>query len=115
MAASTQSQTQTAESYELPITSQWESSKARPQPPTPPKSQDGDDEPPANSHSTLLDRATIIKLISACFSFFVAGTNDGSVGALVPYIIRDYSVTTAIVSSVYVSGLHSCTDPSEHG
>ena len=48
------------------------------------------------------DLATYLKLISAGFSFFVAGVNDGSIGALVPYIIRDYGLNTAIVSSVYV-------------
>ncbi|KAK0117177.1 hypothetical protein ONS96_013010 [Cadophora gregata f. sp. sojae] len=42
-----------------------------------------------------------LKLMSAGFSFFVAGVNDGSTGALVPYIIRDYGINTAIVSSVY--------------
>ncbi|EGR47476.1 uncharacterized protein TRIREDRAFT_79202 [Trichoderma reesei QM6a] len=42
-----------------------------------------------------------LKLISAGFSFFVAGVNDGAIGALIPYFIRDYNVTTAIVSSVY--------------
>lgn len=46
------------------------------------------------------DRATYFRLISAGFAFFVAGVNDGSIGALVPYIIRDYDVDTAIVSSV---------------
>lgn len=46
------------------------------------------------------DRATYLKLISSGFSFFVAGVNDGSIGALLPYVIREYSVTKAIVSSV---------------
>lgn len=45
-------------------------------------------------------RATYLKIISAGFSFFVAGVSDGSIGPLVPYIIRDYDVDTAIVSSV---------------
>lgn len=53
--------------------------------------------PPENPK---LDRATFLKIISAGFSFFVAGVNDGSIGALVPYVIRDYGVSTAIVSSV---------------
>lgn len=43
-----------------------------------------------------------LKIASACFCFFIGGTNIGSVGALIPYIIRDYGVSTAIVSSVYV-------------
>lgn len=53
--------------------------------------------PPENSK---LDRAVYVKIISAGFSFFVAGVNDGSIGALVPYVIRDYGINTAIVSSV---------------
>lgn len=46
------------------------------------------------------DKATYLKLLSSGFSFFVAGVNDGSVGALLPYVIREYNVTKAIVSSV---------------
>ncbi|KAF4998385.1 hypothetical protein FDECE_11812 [Fusarium decemcellulare] len=48
-----------------------------------------------------LDKGTYLRIISACFSFFVAGVNDGSLGALIPYMIRDYHVNTAIVSSIY--------------
>ncbi|SPO03031.1 related to tetracycline resistance proteins [Cephalotrichum gorgonifer] len=50
-----------------------------------------------------LDRKTILKLTSAGFCFFVAGVNDGSIGALVPYVIREYGVNTAIVSSIYAA------------
>lgn len=103
MASSTQ--TQTIEAHELPSTSRWESNAAQPHV-SPPKQDDNDHEqPPTEPPSTLLDRATTIKLVSACFSFFVAGVNDGSIGALIPYIIRDYHITTAIVSSTCVSSL----------
>ncbi|VZI06397.1 unnamed protein product [Fusarium fujikuroi] len=57
-----------------------------------------DTEPPRSSKPST---AELLKILSAGFSFFVAGVNDGSIGALVPHIIRDYNVTTAIVSSVY--------------
>lgn len=57
-----------------------------------------DDEPPSSSNKP--NKAELLKIFSAGFSFFVAGVNDGSIGALVPHIIRDYNVTTAIVSSV---------------
>jgi hypothetical protein len=57
-----------------------------------------DDPPPTSSSKP--NTAEILKIFSAGFSFFVAGVNDGSIGALVPHIIRDYDVTTAIVSSV---------------
>ncbi|KAK1248878.1 hypothetical protein MKX08_007098 [Trichoderma sp. CBMAI-0020] len=48
-----------------------------------------------------LSKLTYLRLAAAGVSFFVAGTNDGSIGALIPYIIREYNVNTAIVSSVY--------------
>lgn len=47
-----------------------------------------------------MGRAMYLKVISAGFSFFVAGVNDGSIGALIPYVIREYDISTAIVSSV---------------
>jgi hypothetical protein len=56
-----------------------------------------DVEPPRSSKPSTNQ---LLKILSAGFSFFVAGVNDGSIGALVPHIIRDYNVTTAIVSSV---------------
>jgi len=39
-----------------------------------------------------------LKLFSAGFSFFVAGTNDGSMGALLPYILKDYEIGTSLVA-----------------
>jgi fucose permease len=51
------------------------------------------------------DRGTTLKLLSAGFSFFVAGVNDGSTGALIPYVIRSYGITTAVVSSLYAASL----------
>lgn len=64
--------------------------------------RDGEEPPAPQSYSTdmKMDRATYLKITSAAFSFFVAGVNDGSFGALVPYVIRDYGINTAIVSSV---------------
>ncbi|KAL7792550.1 MFS general substrate transporter [Trichoderma ceciliae] len=47
------------------------------------------------------NKSAYLKLISASFSFFVAGVNDGSIGALMPYVIREFHISTAIVSSVY--------------
>lgn len=47
-----------------------------------------------------LDRRTLLRLTSAGFSFFVAGINDGSLGVLIPWVIRDYGINTAILSSV---------------
>ncbi|KAM0465889.1 hypothetical protein ACHAPV_000836 [Trichoderma viride] len=48
-----------------------------------------------------LNKLAYLRLSSISLAFFVAGTNDGSIGALIPYVIREYNVSTAIVSSVY--------------
>ncbi|KXX79335.1 Bypass of stop codon protein 6 [Madurella mycetomatis] len=51
------------------------------------------------------NRDVLVKLISSGFSFFVAGVNDGSLGALIPYVIRSYGITTAVVSVLYAATL----------
>lgn len=43
-----------------------------------------------------------LKLFSSGFSFFVAGTNDGSMGALLPYILRSYHIGTGLVALLYL-------------
>ncbi|KAA8648091.1 putative MFS transporter [Aspergillus tanneri] len=43
----------------------------------------------------------LLKLISAGFAFFVAGINDGSLGALIPYIREAYQIDTNLVAVVY--------------
>ncbi|GAB1201186.1 hypothetical protein APSETT444_010574 [Aspergillus pseudonomiae] len=43
----------------------------------------------------------LLKLISAGFAFYVAGVNDGSLGALIPYIREAYDIDTNMVSIVY--------------
>lgn len=43
-----------------------------------------------------------LKLVSAGFSFFVAGINDGSLGPLIPYIRQAYHIDTNLVAVVYV-------------
>lgn len=45
-----------------------------------------------------MTRETSIKVVSAAFSFFVAGINDSSLGTLIPYLIRSYDINTAMVS-----------------
>ncbi|KAH1906776.1 hypothetical protein KXV57_005214 [Aspergillus fumigatus] len=42
-----------------------------------------------------------LKLVSAGFSFFVAGINDGSLGPLIPYIRQAYHIDTNLVAVVY--------------
>lgn len=46
------------------------------------------------------DWKLLFQLTSCGVSFFVAGVNDGSLGALLPYVIRSYGLTAAIASSV---------------
>ena len=43
-----------------------------------------------------------VKLFSAGFSFFVAGTNDGSMGALLPYMLKYYDIDTSFIALMYV-------------
>ncbi|KDN70984.1 putative glucose and galactose transporter [Colletotrichum sublineola] len=56
---------------------------------------------PETGSVSKLEITALLKLIAAGFSFFISGINDGSVGPLLPYMIRDYDITTAVVSLVY--------------
>lgn len=47
---------------------------------------------------TLPHPKTTLRLLSAGFSFFVAGTNDGSLGALLPYILTTYHAKTSLIA-----------------
>jgi hypothetical protein len=49
-------------------------------------------------NETFLTRKNLLKVIAASISFFFAGNNDGSLGALTPYILRTYSVGTEYVA-----------------
>jgi fucose permease len=42
-----------------------------------------------------------LKLASAAFAFLVAGVNDGSLGALLPYVLRGYNISTGSVAILY--------------
>ncbi|KAK6376328.1 hypothetical protein LTS17_006923 [Exophiala oligosperma] len=44
----------------------------------------------------------VLKLVCAGFSFFYAGTNDGTVGPLIPYMLRRYHVSTGLITVIYV-------------
>ena len=95
--ATTTTQTDTIEFHELSSPAPWAQTQqtdhqaSQPAEPT---------EPTGNQSSGKLDRRTLLKVASASFSFFVAGVNDGSVGAIIPHVIREYNVNTDIVSSV---------------
>lgn len=43
-------------------------------------------------------RRILLQLVSAGFSFFVAGVNDGSLGSVIPYIRSAYHIGTNLVS-----------------
>ncbi|KAK4151845.1 bypass of stop codon protein 6 [Chaetomidium leptoderma] len=70
-----------------------------------PPQDDGPPPPPATPLNNKNNNNTLFKLISTGFSFFVAGVNDGSLGALIPYVIRSYGITTALVSALYAATL----------
>lgn len=61
---------------------------------------EGDSRPTQATTKTGRDWKLLFQLISSGVSFYVAGVNDGSLGALLPYIIRSHDLTAAIVSSV---------------
>jgi len=52
---------------------------------------------PLNEETSLTKR-NLFKVLAASVSFFFAGNNDGSLGALTPYILRTYNVGTEYVA-----------------
>jgi hypothetical protein len=44
-----------------------------------------------------------LKLICAGFSFFYAGTNDGTLGPLLPYMLQSYGLSTGLVTVMYTT------------
>jgi hypothetical protein len=55
-----------------------------------------------SSQDTALTHLNILKVLAASLSFFLAGSNDGSLGALTPYILRTYNVGTEYVALMQV-------------
>jgi fucose permease len=61
-------------------------------------------EPPSSVVAETQSQLTVpiaLKLGSAAFAFFVAGVNDGSLGALLPYALRGYHISTGSVAILY--------------
>jgi fucose permease len=58
-------------------------------------------------HSPPVPKWLYFKVLSAALSFFVAGINDGSLGSLIPYVIRTYNIGTDMVAVVYVLYLYT--------
>lgn len=69
---------------------------------------------PPSAPLEQLPNHTILKFLTASFSFFVAGVNDGSVGALIPYVIRQYHINTAQTSALYVKSQICLKSRSKH-
>ncbi|KAI0168226.1 major facilitator superfamily domain-containing protein [Pestalotiopsis sp. NC0098] len=46
-------------------------------------------------------KAPIFKLVVAGFSFFCAGVNDGTLGPLIPYILKTFGIGTGDVAIIY--------------
>lgn len=68
-----------------------------------PSPQPSPPSPPSSLKAKSKSRKS--RILSAGFSFFVAGINDGSIGALLPYMLRQYDISNAIVSAMYVPPL----------
>lgn len=61
----------------------------------------GSNEQTESAAEVPLSAGTKLKLLSAAFAFFVAGVNDGSLGALIPYILRAYNIETSFMAIPY--------------
>ena len=77
-------------------------------------------QPPRNAVSTeepvSLTLNVKLKLFCAGFSFFFAGTNDGSLGPLIPYLLKDYNISTSSIAILYdhftdIESIHLTNSP----
>lgn len=62
---------------------------------TPEQANEG---PELANNTSEMTKMNMLKIVAAGFSFFFAGTNDGSLGPLVPYILRTYHVGTQYIA-----------------
>lgn len=56
---------------------------------------------PAPTTTNALSTSAKLRFASCGLCFFVAGLNDGCIGALVPYLLTEYAITTSFVGIVY--------------
>lgn len=47
-----------------------------------------------------MTKADLIRVFTAGYAFFCAGVNDGSLGPIIPYLLRSYNIGTNFVSIV---------------
>ena len=62
-----------------------------------PMNHAGQDTPAQNDPEEGLP-VPVVKLVGSGFSFFCAGVNDGTLGALVPYILSTFAIGTGTVA-----------------
>lgn len=55
-------------------------------------------DPPAREVASQEQPAPVVKLVGSGFSFFCAGVNDGTLGALVPYILSTFAISTGKIA-----------------
>ncbi|KAI0379911.1 MFS general substrate transporter [Hypomontagnella monticulosa] len=61
-----------------------------------------DEAPAGETNVVRSEPATpMLKLIVAGYSFFCAGVNDGTLGPLIPYIIRSFGIGTGEIAIIY--------------
>ncbi|KAI8930918.1 hypothetical protein NX059_011933 [Plenodomus lindquistii] len=53
------------------------------------------------NEETGLTTQNLLKVMATAVSFFLAGSNDGSLGAVTPYILRTYHVGTEYIALIY--------------
>lgn len=75
------------------------------QPGLPPLPRVEDQTNPANAYPVAsVAKPPVLKLFSAGLAFFTAGVNDGSLGVLVPYLLRHYCLGTGSIAWLYGAG-----------
>jgi hypothetical protein len=78
-----------------------------------PPIQDGHDRPGEPAHQVESSKhhpatQSYLKLIAAGFSFFYAGSNDGTIGPSLPYILQHYHLSTSLVTTMYLASSALC-------
>ncbi|DAA77910.1 TPA_exp: putative MFS transporter [Trichophyton benhamiae CBS 112371] len=57
--------------------------------------------PQESRHEGVMEAKKATRIAAAAFCFLVAGVNDGSLGALVPYLLRSYGLSSSAVGLIW--------------
>lgn len=57
--------------------------------------------PQESRHEGVMEEKKATRIAAAAFCFLVAGVNDGSLGALVPYLLRSYGLSSSAVGLIW--------------